>query len=84
MPDWRKEALAALDDARESVEKADGDSHLIILMIESADLLKERPITVFANVSKTWVRRVTAFAAWRFSLWETDETDRAAEHGDGS
>jgi hypothetical protein len=75
MTDWRKNALAALDDARKEVERAAEPTIVVILTVGSADLLKEQPISVYANQNWTWLRRVLAFAAWRFSLKDDGDPD---------
>lgn len=68
MSDWRDKALGALQDAREEIEAAREPTIIIILTVSEADLLKERPISVFANQSWEWLHRVLCFAAWRTSL----------------
>jgi hypothetical protein len=70
---WRKNALGALEDARKEVEQAEVPTIVIVLTIAEADLLAERPISVYANQTWGWLQRVMAFAAWRFSLKAKDE-----------
>jgi hypothetical protein len=73
---WRKSAIQSLDDARKEIEAADQPTIIIILTIAEADLLKERPISIYANQTWRWLQRVMAFAAWRISLKDEDEKDK--------
>lgn len=78
MTDWKAETLAAIDDARADIEAAEEPTIIIILAIATADLLQERPVTVYANQSWGWLQRVMAFVAWRMSLRTKDEIPKAA------
>jgi hypothetical protein len=79
MTDWKGLALQSLNDARDEIEKAQVPTIVVVLTIAEADLLKEMPLSVYANQNWKWLQRVMAFAAWRFSLRdETDEPARAA------
>lgn len=71
---WREQALKSLADAREEIEGASEPTIVVILTISEADLLNERPLSVYANQTWGWLQRVMAFAAWRFSLKTKDET----------
>jgi hypothetical protein len=71
--DWRANALKSLDDARTEIEAASEPTIIVILTIGEADLMKERPLSVYANQTWGWLQRVMAFAAWRFSLKAKDE-----------
>lgn len=70
---WRALALQSLSDAREEIEGAQEPTIVIILTIAEADLLNERPLSVYANQTWGWLQKVMAFAAWRFSLKAADE-----------
>jgi len=71
--EWRKLALQSLEDARQEIEAAREPTIIVILTISEADLLKERPLSVYANQTWGWLQKVMAFAAWRFSLKAADE-----------
>lgn len=71
--EWRRQALKSLDDARAGIEGATEPTIIVILTISEADLIKERPISVYANQTWVWLQRVMAFAAWRFSLMDKSE-----------
>lgn len=66
--DWRENALKSLADARREIEEATDPTIIVILTISEADLIGERPLSVYANQTWQWLQRVMAFAAWRFSL----------------
>ena len=69
---WRELALQSLSDARAEIEAATEPTIVVVLTIGSDDLLKERPLSVYANQDWKWLKRVMAFAAWRFSLREDE------------
>jgi hypothetical protein len=71
---WREQALQSLEDARAEIEAATEPTIIVVLTIGSDDLLKERPLSVYANQNWKWLQRVMAFAAWRFSLREDEES----------
>lgn len=68
MSDWRKQAIQSLDDARAEIEAAEVPTIIVILTIAEADLIKEMPVSIYANQSTKWLRRMMAFAAWRLAL----------------
>lgn len=71
---WRDKALQSLDDARAEIVNATEPTIVVVLTIGSDDLLKERPLSVYANQNWRWLQRMMAFAAWRFSLREDEDT----------
>jgi hypothetical protein len=71
---WREQALKSLDDARAEIIEATEPTIIVVLTIGSDDLLKERPVSVYANQNWRWLQRMMAFAAWRFSLKEDEDT----------
>ena len=76
---WKANALKSLDDARAEIEAATEPTIIVILTIGEADLLNEKPLSVYANQTWGWLQRVMAFAAWLFSLKAADE--RAGPEG---
>lgn len=70
---WRENALKSLDDARTEIMEASEPTIVVVLTIGSDDLLKERPLSVYANQNWRWLQRMMAFAAWRFSLKDEPE-----------
>lgn len=69
---WREKALQSLDDARAEIISATEPTIVVVLTIGADDLLKERPLSVYANQDWRWLQRVMAFAAWRFSLRDAE------------
>ncbi len=76
MLDWRENAIAALDDARAEIMSANEPTIIVVLTIGEADLLRERPLSIYANQTTKWLQRVLAFAAWRLAL-KADEPPTA-------
>lgn len=70
---WRENALKALSDARREIEEASDPTIIVILTISEADLIGERPLSVYANQTWHWLQRVMAFAAWRFALMPKED-----------
>lgn len=70
---WRENALWSLSEARAEVEAATEPVVVAIAVIGEQDLLKERPVSLYANQSRTWLNRFFSFIAWRTSLWPEAE-----------
>ena len=68
MEEWRKNALGALEDAKAEILGASEPTILVVVTIGNDDLLKEKPLSIYANQKADWLHRVMAFAAWRLSL----------------
>lgn len=62
---WKAESLRALDDAREFIEKADGNPLIAVFVIEEKDLLKDRPISFFANIKVCSLPWLLSYAVYR-------------------
>ena len=68
MDDWRANGLRALQDARDEMEAASEPTFLVVLTIAEADVLKERPVSVYSNTTWDWLHKFLCFVSWRTSL----------------
>lgn len=66
--DWRTNALKSLADAREEIEAATDPTFVCCLTITEADLFKERPVSIYANLSWDFLPSFLTFVAWRLCL----------------
>lgn len=68
MTDWKAHAIDALEQARRDIEAATEPTIIIVCAIGQTDLLRERPLAVYANQSWRWMRQMLAYAVWRMSM----------------
>lgn len=47
---WRLNAIGALDDARSEIIAATEPTFVVIMVVSEADLLRERPVSFYANL----------------------------------
>ncbi|WP_294931842.1 hypothetical protein [uncultured Paracoccus sp.] len=77
MEKWRKDALVALDNAREEIMTAQGKTVMTIITVSEADLIGDQPVSFYGNIKFDFLGSFLAYCAERIAA------RRAAEGMEG-
>ena len=67
MEKWRKDALFALDNARDEIMTAQDKTVMTIITVSEADLIGERPVSFYGNIKFNFLGPFLAYCAERLA-----------------
>lgn len=76
---WLKNALSALDEAKAEIEAATETTLFVIITVSQADLLRQRPVSFYGNITPETLGPMLAYCAARVNEKLASPTGQVAE-----